>query len=167
MTNTTDEHDRPDALRAVPQYVTRAQLFAAVEALGLSPRDLIHLCMHRDGVTVVFHARDAEGQVIVMGDRAAQVTLDIPVREAPPECPPACADGHMYDGHCTVDPYAGLPEGARIASNDFPRDKWAWRCEGADGCEGWLSLDHSSPAAARRAYDRHAKAEHGTTEAQQ
>lgn len=163
MTNASDDRDSRWVPPYVPQHVTRAQLLAAVTALGIDPADVTQLHMdHRDGVTITVRARDTQGQIIAVGGCAAEAAYRIPLREYEPgECPPACADGHMYDGHCAVDPYAGLPESAGIASNDFPRDRWAWRCWGTDGCDGWVSLDHSSPAAARRAYDRHAKAEHG------
>jgi hypothetical protein len=73
-------------------------------------------------------------------------------------CPPACTGGrHMYDGGCLIDPQY---EPDVISGDGRGPGQWAWRCWGTDSCDGLLSLDHSSPAAARRAYDRHCLREH-------
>lgn len=47
---------------------------------------------------------------------------------------------------------------------DDGRGKWVFRCWGTDdGCDGWLSLDHTSEQSAERARDRHVAEEHAPT----
>jgi hypothetical protein len=72
-------------------------------------------------------------------------------------CPPACAESHLYDGACLLDPC----EGRVVSWSTWPGQQgWAYSCDGEDGCEGHVSYGHSSAAAARRAHDRHLKREH-------
>jgi hypothetical protein len=74
------------------------------------------------------------------------------------DCPAWCADGHMYDGSCRIDPAL---DGVIGESRDLQHPGWYWSCEGVDGaCFGWLSLDHPTAAAARRSYDRHVRRKH-------
>jgi hypothetical protein len=78
-------------------------------------------------------------------------------------CGQACDGGHTYDGQCLVDPQFDSVIGQ---STDPQHPGWYWSCEGDEsGCEGWLSLDHASAAAARRSYDRHVARAHQTAEA--
>lgn len=60
-----------------------------------------------------------------------------------------------------ADPY-GLKAGMIVKPyTDHGVTKWVFRCWGTDdGCEGWLSLDHSSQASAERARDRHVAEAH-------
>jgi len=81
-----------------------------------------------------------------------------PGRPGATDCPAWCADGHMYDGSCLIGPAL---DGIVGESHNPRHPGWYWSCEGGDGaCFGWLSLDHPTAAAARRAYDRHVKREH-------
>jgi hypothetical protein len=93
----------------------------------------------------------------VLGD-AAVTPADAP----PATCPLACAEQHMYDGGCLLDPTVFPDDTGAISQGTGPtRDGWAWRCWGTDTCDGWLSFGHPSAAAARRAYDRHVQRHHG------
>lgn len=38
--------------------------------------------------------------------------------------------------------------------------QWHWRCNGGQGCDGWVGIDLSSEDAARREYARHFQDEH-------
>jgi hypothetical protein len=77
-------------------------------------------------------------------------------------CPAACTEAHTYDGGCLRDPHQLPDDTGAISQGSGPaRDSWAWRCWGTDTCDGWLSFDHGSAAAARRAYDRHVRHKHG------
>lgn len=58
--------------------------------------------------------------------------------------------GNTVDG-LVVEPYR----------NDHGERAWVFRCWGTDdGCDGWLSLDHTSQQSAERARDRHVAEEH-------
>jgi hypothetical protein len=82
--------------------------------------------------------------------------------EQPGACPPDCAEQHTYENGCLLDPAQFPDDTGAISQGSGPsRDSWAWRCWGTDTCDGWLSLDHGSAAAARRAYDRHVRHKHG------
>jgi hypothetical protein len=77
-------------------------------------------------------------------------------------CPPDCAEGHRYEGNCLLDPLN--PEGiGYIAYLGSGHGMWAWGCEGDERlllCTGEFGSNHDSAAAARRAHDRHVRAEH-------
>jgi hypothetical protein len=55
------------------------------------------------------------------------------------------ADPHGLNAGMTVQPYTERGE-----------RKWVFRCWGThDGCDGWLSLDHTTQTSAESARDRH------------
>ncbi|NUS86009.1 MAG: hypothetical protein HOY75_25620 [Streptomyces sp.] len=65
-----------------------------------------------------------------------------------------------------ADPY-GLKAGLTVKPyTDHGERKWVFRCWGTDdGCDGLLSLDHSSRSSAESARDRHLTDAHQPTEA--
>lgn len=61
------------------------------------------------------------------------------------------ADPHGLKAGVIVKPYT-----------EHGQTKWVFRCWGTDdGCDGYLSLDHTSESWAERARDRHVAEEHG------
>lgn len=67
-----------------PTHVTRAQLKAAAEALGLDPNDVTHFQADAiDGVIVLVLARDAEGKLLAAGNCRAEIAHHIPISDDP------------------------------------------------------------------------------------
>lgn len=65
------------------------------------------------------------------------------------------ADPHGLKAGMVVQPY-----------REYGQEKWVFRCWGTDdGCEGLLSLDHTSKQGAERARDRHVAEDHQPKEA--
>lgn len=65
------------------------------------------------------------------------------------------ADPHGLKAGMTVQPY-----------REYGKEKWVFRCWGTDdGCDGYLSLDHTSQQWAEQARDRHVAENHQPKEA--
>ncbi|MEU3255923.1 hypothetical protein [Streptomyces sp. NPDC006997] len=65
------------------------------------------------------------------------------------------ADPHGLKAGMIVKPYT-----------DHGQQKWVFRCWGTDdGCDGWLSLDHTSQSSAESARDRHLAEAHAKLDA--
>ena len=68
----------------MPAYVTRTQIIAATEALGLDPRDVTHFQADAtDGVIVVVRARNTEGKLAAAGGHAVHMAHHIPIGHGP------------------------------------------------------------------------------------
>lgn len=85
--------------------------------------------------------------------------LALVAKEPEGECPPACAEGHRYEGDCLLDPLDPGGIGS-ITYLGTGRGLWAWSCEGHEWCEGVSGSDHETGFGARRAHDRHVKRWH-------
>lgn len=77
-------------------------------------------------------------------------------------CPTACAETHTYELGCLLDPKQLPDDTSAISLTTDPSrsGSWVWHCFGTDICDGLLSFDHSTAAAARRSYDRHVRDKH-------
>jgi hypothetical protein len=53
-------------INGIPTSITRTQLIAVLEPLGIDLRDLIELTFARDGIHAEVNARDENGQVVVL-----------------------------------------------------------------------------------------------------
>lgn len=85
-----------------------------------------------------------------------------PIRPSPDTCSLACIETHMYEGECLVSPMIIGTISPRVENGITA---YSWRCDWDGECGGLRHLGYPSAAAARRAYDRHLKAEHGVSAA--
>ena len=76
--------DASPAVPSFPAHVTRDQLKAAAEALGLDPNIVTHYQVDAmDGVIVVVLARNADGKALAAGDRSVTMAHRIPIGHDP------------------------------------------------------------------------------------
>lgn len=105
----------------------------------------------------------------VQGGRTGWLQSYGPERSGPPRM--VKVDGVLTEGDADIarealrqmdaDPH-GLQAGMIVKPyTERGQRKWVFRCWGTDdGCDGYLSLDHTSQASAESARDRHAGEEH-------
>ena len=108
----------------------------------------------------------------INGIHPDEVPIDEPITIEPVQILDRLADP-PWDIHYTVllrnekeqrtIPLVDMPPTWALAPEitQAPDGSWAWRCNGAPGCEGWVGLELFSEAGARREYQRHADREHG------